>query len=163
MAMSDRREVLRQLLAGVLQAGGAAVVVLATGPVEAGTANQQDETPLPAEDPTVQPQPTPEELEQRIARVAGQADGVPPPSGEEDSWLNGGFRNVGLGGLGGGFRNVGVGGGLGGGAFRNVGLGGGGGFRNGAFNNGGWGGGGFRNVGVGGFPGGFHNAAFRNW
>jgi len=119
---ASRREVLRRLLAGVFQAGGAAVVVVSVGSLRAG-----DETPLPELDLTVQQPPT-RGLDQRVERAAAGAEDVPPPTGEEDSWINGGFRNA-------GFRNGGF---ANGGGFRNSGFGnvpGPGGFRNSAFRN----------------------------
>jgi hypothetical protein len=129
----DRRQVLQQLLTGLLQSGAA--VVLAAGTVQAGDSKStQDDRPLPEVDPN-QPQPN---LEQRAEEALANVGNGPIETGDEDAWVNGAFRNVGGGG--GGFRNAG---------FRNA--GGGGGFRNGGFVNGGYGGGGFR------------NSAFRNW
>ncbi len=143
MGTPNRRELLRNLLAGLLQTGGAAVVVLAAGSASAGTpAGNGDETPLPELDPNA-PGQQPPNLDERVDQAATTLDEIAPAgTGEEDSWVNGGFRNAGF--ANGGFRN----GGFANGGFRNVGAGGG--FGNGAF----------RNVPG---PGGFRNGAFRNW
>jgi hypothetical protein len=152
----NRRQVLQQLLAGLLQTGAA--LVLATGTVQAGDSKTtQDDQPLPEVDPN-QPQPN---LEQRAEEALANVGNGPIETGDEDAWINGGFRNFGGGGFGGfgggGFRNSAfTNGGFGGfgGGFRNVGFGGGGfggAFRNGGFANGGFGGGAFK------------NSAFRNW
>jgi hypothetical protein len=146
MASLNRREMLRNLLAGLVQASGAAVVVLASASAQAGVpAGTGDEKPLPEVDPNQQQN---QDLEQRVEQAAAQLEEITPTSnGDEDSWVNAGFRNAGFangGFVNGGFRNAAVGGG-----FRNTAVGGGGGA--------------FRNTAVGGVGGGFRNGAFRNW
>ena len=139
MAAPNRREVLQQLLTGLVQATGAATVVLATASAQA-----EDEKPVQ------EPQQGQPSLEQRAEEALANAGALPSETGDEDCFVNGAFRNGGGGGA--GFRNAGF---ANGGGFRNAGFTNGG-FRNGGFVNGAFANGGFRN-------GGFVNGAFRNF
>jgi hypothetical protein len=114
----NRRQVLQQLLTGLVQTGAA--VVLAAGTVQAGlSAPSEEDRPLPEVDPN-QPQPT---LEKRAEEALANAGNGPIETGNEDAWVNGSFHN-------GSFTN---------GGFHN------GGFNNGSFHNGSFTNGGFRN------------------
>src|SRR5262249_31609193 len=134
-----RRDVLKALLGGTLQAAAAVILARAVPAADAAV-------PPPAGDP--------------LDRADRAAESLADPADDPFSVavVSGGFRNAG----GGGFRNGGfVNGGGGGAGFRNGGFvnGGGGGFRNtgGAFRNTG-GGVDFRNAG----GAGFHNGGFDN-
>lgn len=143
MSVLNRRELLRRLLAGLVQASGAAVFVLASAGTNAGVVPAEgEEAPLPEVDPN-QEQPL-GDLQQRVERLAAnQLEHAPRGVGEEDSWINSGFRNNAF--ANGGFAN------------------GGGGFSNASFRNV-PGGGGFRNTAVGGGGVNFRNGGgFRNW
>jgi hypothetical protein len=143
MSHVTRRQLLASLLGNLAATTGTVVVLAHTVLGEAPAAASEVDTP---------PQPQ-ADLQERADQVAGELGSLDE---EEDiqavSFVNGGFRNGGLGG--GGFRK---------GAFANGGFGNGG-FRKGAFANGG-GGGGFRNGGFanGGGGGGFRKGAFRNF
>ncbi len=170
MVKPDRREALRKLLAGLIQTGTTAVVVLTSARVEAGVgAGGQEETPQPEVDPNQIEQPN---LDQRVEQAAAQLEeaGAIPAEGDEDSWVNVGWRNGVGGGWPNGFGNGPIGG-FGNGPIGGFGNGPVGGFRNtpiGGFGNGPIGG--FRNTPLGGFRngpvGGFRNTplgSFRNW
>src|SRR5262245_39309672 len=123
MSAMNRREALRSLLTGALQAAGTVVLASSALPAVAAQANEGP----PAED----------DLKERAERLACEEGAV--PEGQEfarAAFRRGGFAN-GYGG-GGGFRR---------GGFGNGGGWGGGGFRRGGFGNGGYGGGGFRRGG----------------
>jgi hypothetical protein len=132
MALSDRRQFLKDLLETLAQ-GAAGAIVLATAAT----------TPAPAQDTGGKDTDIQKRAED-LAGAAGTGGEAVPVNFVNRAFRNGvggggAFRNAAGGGLGGGFRNGAFGnGGGGGGAFRNGGFangGGGGGFRNGAFRN----------------------------
>jgi hypothetical protein len=118
MSTMNRREVLRSLLTGALQAAGTVVLACSALPAVAAQENQRP----PAEG----------DFQERADRLASE-EGAAPEGPGVGLFRRGGFAN---GGFGGGFRR---------GGFANGGWGGG--FRRGGFANGGWGGGGFRRGG----------------
>jgi rSAM-associated Gly-rich repeat protein len=113
MSTTNRREALRTLLTGALQAAGTVVLACSALPAALAQGNQGP----PAEG----------DLQERADRLASEENA--PPEGYEltGAFRRGGFANGGGGGGGGGFRRGGFanGGGGGGGGFRR-----GGGFRN---------------------------------